>query len=102
MLPWGIELWGMHRHPSQIYEILATLIILALLWPGKVRVQSQASGIYFLSFCVISSLSRLFLEAFRGDSFVVLDHFRGGQIGAWIVLAVCLAGIIFKKNIPGV
>ena len=30
-LPWGIELWGAKRHPTQIYESIAATIILVLL-----------------------------------------------------------------------
>jgi phosphatidylglycerol:prolipoprotein diacylglycerol transferase len=31
-LPWEIDLWGAHRHPSQIYESIAAAIILFIIW----------------------------------------------------------------------
>ena len=34
-LPWGILLWGAIRHPTQIYESLAAILILVWLWPNK-------------------------------------------------------------------
>ena len=29
-LPWGIELWNANRHPSQVYELIASILIFAL------------------------------------------------------------------------
>lgn len=86
-LPWGIQLWGAVRHPSQIYEILASLLILGLLWFQKADVRP---GIHFLSFAALTSGARLFLEAFRGDSTLVLGGLRSVQVIAWVVLALSL------------
>jgi phosphatidylglycerol:prolipoprotein diacylglycerol transferase len=86
-LPWGMQLWGAVRHPSQVYEILASLLILGLLWFQKV---DALPGVHFLTFAALASGARLFLEAFRGDSTLVLGGFRLAQIVAWVELAVCL------------
>jgi phosphatidylglycerol:prolipoprotein diacylglycerol transferase len=86
-LPWGMQLWGTERHPSQIYEILAALLILGLLWIQKA---DPYPGIRFLTFTALTSGSRLFLEAFRGDSTLVFSGFRLAQIIAWLVLAFSL------------
>lgn len=86
-LPWGIQLWGAERHPSQIYEILAALLILGLLWFQRA---DPYPGIRFLTFSALISGSRLFLDAFRGDSTLVLSGIRLAQIIAWIVLALSL------------
>lgn len=86
-LPWGIQLWGAARHPSQIYEMLAALLILGLLWFQKADTRP---GIHFLTFTALTSAARLFLEAFRGDSTLVFDGLRSAQIIAWIVLAFSL------------
>jgi prolipoprotein diacylglyceryltransferase len=65
-LPWGIELWGAVRHPSQVYEILASLLILGLLWFQRADARP---GLHFLTFAALTSgCASLFLEAFRGDS----------------------------------
>lgn len=95
-VPWAISLWGVNRHPSQIYEILAASIILISLWPVKgplfEKVESP-SGLYFLSFLAISAFARLFLEAFRGDSQIILAGIRQAQVFAWLVLATALFAI---------
>jgi len=86
-LPWGIELWGVKRHPSQIYESLAALLILGLLWFQKA---DSRPGVHFLTFAALTSGARLFLEAFRGDSTLTIGNLRLAQVLAWIVLAVSL------------
>jgi len=84
-LPWGMELWGAVRHPSQVYESLASLLILGLLWFQKTDTRP---GLHFLSFTALTSAARLYLEAFRGDSTLILGGFRAAQIVAWTVLAL--------------
>jgi phosphatidylglycerol---prolipoprotein diacylglyceryl transferase len=89
-LPWGIELWGAHRHPTQIYETLAAMIVLALLWPGRQAFHSWAAGKYFLTFILLSGLVRLILETFRGDSLLIFGGLRLVQVLAWLVIAAAL------------
>ena len=86
-LPWGMQLWGTLRHPSQVYEILASFLILDLLWFQKADTRPS---VYFLTFTTLTSGSRLFLEAFRGDSTLVFGGLRLAQVGAWTVLAFSL------------
>ena len=85
-LPWGIELWGAKRHPSQIYTMLSALITLNLIWPPKLNTQHPA-GRDFLIFISLTALYTLFLEAFRGDSKLIFDGIRSTQILALIALA---------------
>lgn len=84
-LPWGIELWNATRHPTQIYAFLASLITFGLLWLKK---QGPRPGILFLTFAALTSLSQLFIEAFRADNPVIANGFKQNQIVAWIVLAL--------------
>lgn len=92
-MPWGIDLWGELRHPTQIYEtILAFLILVALLLLEKSK-YSRSSGIIFWAFIGMSSAARLFLEAFRGDSILILSGFRLDQVLAWCLLGVSLYGL---------
>jgi phosphatidylglycerol---prolipoprotein diacylglyceryl transferase len=83
-LPWGMQLWGATRHPSQIYEILASLLILGLLRFPKA---DSLPGVRFLTFTALTSGARLFLEAFRGDSTLILGGLRVAQVVAWVILA---------------
>lgn len=88
-LPWAIELWGARRHPSQIYEALAGLLILAAVWPREARAKTPA-GAAFLQFVILAAAARLFLEGFRGDSLTVFDGLRAAQLAAWGILAAAL------------
>ena len=100
-VPWAIPLWGANRHPSQIYEILAASIILISLWPGKgplYKKITNPSGLYFLSFIAASAFARLFLEAFRGDSQIILAGIRQAQVFAWLVLAAVLFAFGRRKT----
>lgn len=89
-LPWAIELWGARRHPAQIYETLAALVILALIWFGYNQGVFAAPGSRFLSFLALSAAARLFFEALRGDSVLLPGGIRLAQIAAWAVLAFSL------------
>ncbi len=85
-LPWGIDLWSATRHPTQIYETLASLLILGLLWLKK---HDPRPGIFFLTFAAWTAASQIFLQAFRGDSTLVFNGLHQEQVIAWIALAVC-------------
>ena len=86
-LPWGIELWNATRHPTQIYEMLAALIIFGLLWFRK---SEAPPGVLFLKFTALTAGARLFLEAFRAESALIVGEFRLAQIVAWVILASVL------------
>jgi len=86
-LPWGIELWNATRHPSQIYELIASLLIFGWLWFQR---PDSPPGVHFLTFAALTAGSRLFLEAFRGDSTLVFGEYRLAQVVAWLILAVAL------------
>jgi phosphatidylglycerol:prolipoprotein diacylglycerol transferase len=78
-LPWAIELWGARRHPTQIYELLAALGTLALLlwWTRR---QRPFPGFLFLLFLLAYGASRLFLDAFRADSWLLPGGYRAVQV----------------------
>ena len=84
-LPWGIDLWNATRHPTQVYELIASLAIFGLIW---FRTSAFPNGLLFLNFVALSAGTRLFLEAFRGDSRLILGEFRLAQIAAWGILLI--------------
>ncbi len=92
--PWGIQLWGAVRQPSQVYEILAALVIFLLVRPGSQITAKQPDGGSFLFFTAATAGARLFLEAFRGDSAILLSGIRVAQVIAWAILALSLWGLI--------
>lgn len=99
-LPWGIYLWGEVRHPTQVYETILAFIILTMLWFGHERLENLKPGGSFLTFIALSAAARLFIEAFRGDSTLILGGFRSAQVIAWLVLAVCLWGLGRTTGMP--
>lgn len=97
-LIWGIELWGVKRHPTQIYETIAALIILAVFWPGRQTWNEINAGIYFLGFTASSATARLLIEAFRADSTLLPAGIRAPQVIAWIIIAFSLWGIYWISH----
>ncbi len=99
-LPWGIDLWNATRHPAQIYELIASLIILAMIWFRK---SELSPGVLFLNFGALTAGARLFLEAFRGDSTFIFGGLRLAQVVAWAALAIAiyLMHSIFQKTEVG-
>ncbi len=97
-VPWGIELWGERRQPTQFYETVAAVLIAAAVWPGSMIIRKQGrlllwekqAGLRFWIFLALNAAARMFLEAFRGDSVLLLERVRMTQVIAWFVLAVSL------------
>jgi phosphatidylglycerol:prolipoprotein diacylglycerol transferase len=94
-LPWGINLWSAIRHPTQIYEIIASLGTLGLLWSRKA---DPKPGGDFLLFAALTSASQLFIAGFRGDTTLIFGGLRAEQIAAWVALALSLVGMEFLKR----
>ena len=97
-LPWGIEMWNETRHPVQIYETLASFLLLGLLWRFK---QNLQPGITFLTFAALTAFSNLFLQTFRADYTAMFNTIRQEQVILWFVLLACfiLIEIQLNKNI---
>jgi phosphatidylglycerol:prolipoprotein diacylglycerol transferase len=87
-LPWGIELWGAVRHPSQLYAALGAGAILFLLW--KRFALPGSGGRTFLAFAALTCGLAVFLAAFRGDSRLVLGGIRQEQVLALAGLGLSL------------
>lgn len=85
--PWGIELWNAVRHPTQIYETLASSLILVWVWRFK---PNPHPGVYFLIFTALTALSQLFLQAFRANYTAILGGIRGEQVLSWMAFLACV------------
>ncbi len=92
-LLWGIDLWNATRHPTQIYETLASFLIFGLLWFQK---QNPRPGILFLTFAALTAASHLFITAFRGDSAIIFNSLNQNQVIAWIILAASFLALEFR------
>jgi len=92
-LPWSIFLWNEYRHPAQIYEILAAVVIFLVVWRRPLG--EYGRGFNFLLFVSLSAGARLFLEAFRGDSVIWPGGLRAAQL---ISIAVLLAALWIMRS----
>lgn len=89
MLPWGVYLWDEVRHPVQLYEMGALLLILGvLLWR---RGRRFFDGHLFSWFVALLAGSRLLLEAFRADGPLVANGVRTVQVVALVVMLGAVA-----------
>lgn len=86
---WGIFLHGTHRHPTQLIEALALLILGWVLLKSSER--KMALSLYMISYGLI----RFVIEALRGD------EIRGlwGSLtpSQWISLALVCGGVLVNK-----
>ncbi len=94
-VPWAVNLWGAQRHPTQVYELVAGIVVLGVVW---LRGEGAPSGRLFLLWAAMAAASRLFIEGFRGDSTLVFDGLRLAQIVAWGVLAAALVGLEIRQR----
>ncbi|HEY5668981.1 MAG TPA: prolipoprotein diacylglyceryl transferase family protein [Anaerolineales bacterium] len=92
-VPWAIRLWNDYRHPTQFYETLIALTIFTVVC-GRYP-KPEGAGLNFLLVVVLTSASRLFLEAFRGDSVFLPGGFREAQL---IAAAVTGGGFYWMRK----
>ena len=105
-LPWGIELWGATRHPSQVYEIASGVLVALAIWPRGSQPVDEATAIpipagrLFWLFVALTAGTRVFLEAFRGDSWLVFGQLRVAQLVAWVILGIGLWQLGLRREKP--
>ena len=87
-LPWAISLFGLRRHPVQIYEILIGLAALALWW--RTYQQRQFTGQLFLTSLALYSAGRLLVDAFRENAPLTAEGYHIIQIISLTILLVTL------------
>ena len=87
-VPWAVYQWDERRHPSQLYEMVAALGILAALW--RRQTNRPYDGFLAWLFVLLYGLARLFLEAFRGDSWLLPGGVRGAQVLALAAALIAL------------
>ncbi len=90
-LPWAIYLWDAYRHPTQVYETLLALGVLAALWRRPLR----GDGTAFLELVALSAAARVLVEGFRGDSVIWPGGFRAAQVVGLGVMV--LAGVLWSR-----
>ncbi len=92
-VPWAIRLWNEYRHPTQFYETFIALTIFLVILERFP--EPAGAGLNFLLVIVLASASRVFLEAFRGDSVFLPGGFREAQL---VALAIMGVGFYWMRN----
>lgn len=97
-LPWAIMLWDTERHPVQIYEMLAALVTATALLAALRR--QPASGTVAWPLVALYAGQRLFLEAFRAESWLLPGGWRGAQVAGLLVLGISLVILSRRAGPP--
>jgi phosphatidylglycerol---prolipoprotein diacylglyceryl transferase len=94
-VPWAIELWGVNRHPTQVYQVVIACIATWIVWPVRTsplrwNQLTYQSGMTFLLFVSANSLGIILFAAFLGNYRPNISGIRPIQLIAWIILATSL------------
>lgn len=90
-VPWAVDVYGVARHPVQLYSALAGFLIFAILWAK--RKQSAYEGEILLLFAGLYSGYRFFIEFFRSEGGVT-----PAQLISLLILASCLVIYQLKRR----
>lgn len=97
-LPWGVYLWDQVRHPVQLYEMVALLLILGiLLWH---RTRRSFAGHSIVLFVALYAGARLFLEAFRGQTPLFAGGVRRIQVAALVTMMGAVWYLYHRRFAP--
>jgi phosphatidylglycerol:prolipoprotein diacylglycerol transferase len=93
-LPWAINLHGGLRHPVQLYEAFA-LIILSYIFRKRVASCKPVIFEYLLSYSVL----RFFLEMLRGDEIRgIVGPISTSQLVSIIIFSCSLIGTLIRRR----
>jgi phosphatidylglycerol:prolipoprotein diacylglycerol transferase len=86
--PWAVDIAGTTRHPAQLYEAAASLLIFGFLFVSKFR---PWPGFQFWLLVILYSASRLLLEIFYARPPLIGDSLLAVQVISLIAIVVSLA-----------
>jgi phosphatidylglycerol:prolipoprotein diacylglycerol transferase len=95
-MPWGIDSYGIRRHPVQLYEIGVALLALAA-WLTMAR-RRAFDGQLFLITTAVYCFGRLLVDAFRANTWITAGGWHGLQI---LCLAATLAAMFLLMRGAG-
>lgn len=96
-IPWAMYIDGAYRHPTFLYESLWNLsVFFFLLWFR--RKKNLKLGDVFLSYAMLYSIGRFFVEGFRTDSLMLTPTLRAAQVLSILVVVVS-AGLLYYRRI---
>lgn len=88
-VPWAIPVFGLLRHPVQVYEMILGLLALLLFWRILLERRVFPGQTFLLTFAFYSA-GRLFLDAFRGNAALTGGGYHLTQLVAFAVMMGCL------------
>ncbi len=94
-LPWSVDLWGVRRHPSQLYEAAAALIVAGV--AARALRGGARAGAVALVALLGYGLSRWLLEPFRAESITVLGGLRLAQVWGLALSLAALWGLARQR-----
>jgi len=95
-LPWGINYLGEIRHPTQIYSSIALFFIFIFL--SKQKYKKSFNGFLFLTYIIIYSVFRFFIEFIRTEPRIFLG-LTGAQITSIVLFVIAIFIFLrFKKK----
>lgn len=93
-MPWGINNFSIRRHPVQLYEVGVAVIALLAWWYYQKR--RVFEGQLFLITTAVYGFGRLFVDAFRANTWVTSEGWHGLQI--LCLLAVLSAVLLLMRR----
>jgi len=91
--PWAVEIAGTARHPAQLYQAAANLIIFAILVTLK---YTPWPGFLFWLFVALYGVSRLALEIFYARPEIIGQNLLAGQVLALVGVVIALAVMAYN------
>lgn len=98
---WAINVNGILRHPSQLYEALlegVLIFTILYLYRKKKRFDGELIFIYLLLYAVARSISEIFREPDIGIGFICCDTITMGQILSFGMVVLAIAWFIYIKK----
>jgi phosphatidylglycerol---prolipoprotein diacylglyceryl transferase len=99
-LPWAIDVFGIRRHPVQIYEIIIGLTALAA-WFALLKRRVSDGQLFLISLAIYSG-GRLFVDAYRANAWLTPSGFHILQlisIGILLISVFLLGrGLIVRED----
>jgi phosphatidylglycerol:prolipoprotein diacylglycerol transferase len=77
-LPWGIQLFGVTRHPTQLYLALAALLSFVVL--RRVASRRPPRGALMAAYVGLQGVTLLLVDSLRADSLLLPAGVRAGQV----------------------
>ena len=95
-LPWSVDLWGVRRHPSQLYEAVAALLVVGVV-ASAIR-RGAREGVPALLALLGYGLSRWLLEPFRAGEYGCAGRLAAGAGAGPRRRAGCVVGVTRPDN----